>query len=247
MENRFEIDGKDYFIKLTPDAVVAGKKAHSRALREALESKALLRKRLMDYMKEQGVWDESKEEEYKNLIGEINKLQSKLSAGKMKISEGRAVALELAKTRAKFRNLMAERNELDSNTAEGQADNARFNAMLAASVFDYDTQKLVFSSIEDYIQRGSELTSLAIAAKFANFVYGVDEKYEDNLVENKFLRRFKMIDEQGRFIDKDGNLVDIDGKRVDEDGYYIDEAGNRIDSIGNSLDADVETAEFEEG
>lgn len=247
MENRFEVDGKDYYIKMSPEALVAGKKAHSRALREALEDGALLRKRLMSYMKEQGVWDDKKEAEYQAFVKTINSLESKLSAGKMKISEGKAVAIELAETRAKFRALITDRNDMDTNTAEGQADNARFNALLAKSVFDYDTQKLVFPTVEDYIQKGSEPLSLALASKFANFLYGVDEKYEDNLVENKFLRRFKIIDEKGRFIDKDGNLVDIDGKRVDEEGYYIDEAGNRVDSTGVSLDVNVETAEFEEG
>jgi hypothetical protein len=129
MENRFEINDKSYFIKMTPKAITAGKKAHTRAIREALEDGALLRKRLMSYMREQGVWDDKKESEYQLRLRQINQLEMKLSAGKMKVSEGRAVALELAETRAEFRQLISERNDMDNGTAEGQADNARFNAL----------------------------------------------------------------------------------------------------------------------
>jgi len=105
----------------------------------------------------------------------------------------------------------------------------------------------VYSSLEDYHKRGSEDLSVELAAKFANFLYGVDEKYDDNLVENKFLRRFKLIDEDGRFLDKDGNYVDVDGNRVDKDGYRLDAEGVRVDINGHRLGSDVDTAEFEEG
>ena len=136
---------------------------------------------------------------------------------------------------------------MDSNTAEGQADNARFNALVCTCVFDYDTQKPVYSSIDDYHKRGSEDLSIALASKFANFLYGIDENYDDSLVENKFLRRFKLIDKDGRFLDKDGNYVDVDGNRVDEDGYRLDADGVRVDLNGHKLGSDIDTAEFEEG
>lgn len=247
MENRFTVGEKDYFIKVSPEAMSEGKKAHNKAFREALEDGALLRKSLTKYMREQGAWDDKKESEYQEYIKKISDLEYRLSSGKMKISEGKALAVELSKCRNEFRELISERNMMDTNTAEGQADNARFNALVAACVFDYDTQKHVYSSLEDYHKRGSEDLSVELAAKFANFLYGVDEKYDDNLVENKFLRRFKLIDEDGRFLDKDGNYVDVDGNRVDKDGYRLDAEGVRVDINGHRLGSDVDTAEFEEG
>jgi hypothetical protein len=246
MENKFEIDEKEYFIKLTPQGIAEGKKAHNKAFRDALEDGALLRKSLMNHMREQGVWDDSKEESYKNYIKKISELEYKLASGKMKVTEGRKLAIELAKVRGEFRELISERNSMDVNSAEGQADNARFNVLLVNSVYSYDTQKPVYLSIEKYLDTGSDNLSSSLAAKFANFLYGVDESYEDNLVENKFLKRFKLIDESGRFLGKDGSLVDVDGNPVDKDGYRLDTDGNRIDINGHQLNTDINTAEFED-
>jgi hypothetical protein len=246
MENKFEVDGKEYFIKLTPQAITEGKKAHNRAFREALEDGALLRKSLMNHMREQGVWDDRKEELYKNYIKQIGELEYRLASGKMKVTEGRKLAIELAKVRGEFRELISERNSMDANSAEGQADNARFNVLLVHSIFSYDTQKPVYPSLEKYLDTGSDNVSSLLAAKFANFLYGVDESYEDNLVENKFLKRFKLIDSSGRFLGKDGKLVDIDGNPVDENGYRLDNEGNRIDINGHRLNTNIDTADFED-
>lgn len=245
--DKFEIDDKQYFIKITPQITAEARKIHNRAFSEALANKALLRKALMKHMLEQGVWDDSKEALYKKYIKEIAELEFKLSSGGMKISEGRAVAIQLSKVRGEFRDLVAERSAMDANTAEGEADNARFNFLLVKCVHSYDTQKPVFSSVEEYIERGSDPLSMQLAAKFANFMYGVDENYEQNLVENKFLKRFNLINNEGRFIDKEGKFVDIDGHRIDEDGYRLDENGKRIDVNGHTLDVNVDTAEFVEG
>jgi hypothetical protein len=242
---KFEIDDQQYFIKMTPQAIAEAKKVHNRAFREALENGALLRKSLMNYMRDQGVWDDKKEAQYQEYIKKISDLESRLAAGKMKISEGRAIALELSKVRSEFRELISERSSMDTNTAEGQADNVRFNYLLSACVYSYDTQKPVYSSLNDYVENGSDVRALQIAGKFANYLYGVDENYEKNLVENKFLKRFNMIDEEGRFV-KDGQFVDVDGNPVDSEGYRIKD-GKRVDMNGHPLDLDVEKAEFELG
>jgi hypothetical protein len=247
METRFEIGDKSYFIKIEPSVLNEAKKFHSVTFRKALDEGALLRKALMNYMIDQKVWSTKKEAQYQEYIKKINDLEYKLSAGAMKVSEGRKLAIELAETRAEFRDLIAERNIMDSNTAEGQADNARFNFMLAKCVYDYATQKPVYSSLEDYLQNGDDDVAIELASRFANYLYNIDDKYEENLVENKFLKRFKLIDDKGRYIDKDGNYVDIDGNRIDEEGYRLDEEGNRIDMNGHPLDVNIDTAEFIEG
>ena len=246
MDSKFEIGDKSYFIKMGPQAIADAKKVHNKAFREALEDGALLRKSLMNHMRDQGVWDDRKEEAYQVFIKQIGELEYQLASGKMKVTEGRALAIKLSKVRQEFRNLISERNMMDANSAEGQADNARFNCLLAKSVFDYITQKPVYASVEAYIENGSDETSLTIAGKFANFLYGVDEDYDKNLVENKFFKRFSLVDTEGRFIDKKGGFVDVDGKPVDAEGYRLDENGVRVDINGHHLDADIETAEFED-
>lgn len=243
----FEIGDSRYFIQISNEVLNKAKLVQNKAFKEALESGALLRQGLMKYMKEQGVWDDKKEKEYEDYVLKIAQLENKLSGGKMKVSEGKSIALELSKARANFRQLIAERNMMDSNTAEGQADNAKFNYMLSASVYSYDTQKPVFSSVEDYLNSGSTELAMAIAGKFAAHLYGIDDDYENSLVETKFLKRFKLIDDKGRFLNKEGKLVDVDGHPVDEDGYRIDGEGKRVDLDGNPISkSDIETVEFEE-
>lgn len=250
MDNRFSIDDKDYFIRVDQKDVAEANYARAAAFKKALENGCILRKALFNVMMEQGVWDSKKEERHESLLKEIAELEYRLSSGKMKISDGRKIAIELTKKRNEFRDLVSERNAMDVNTAEGQADNVKFNHLISKCVYDYDTQKPVYSSIDDYVQKSGdpEHASLAyqLASKFASFMYGIDENYDNNLVERKFLKRFNLIDDRGRFI-KDGKLVDEDGNLVDEDGFRINSEGKRIDMNGNPIDVDIDTAEFEEG
>lgn len=246
MDKKFEFDGVQYFIRMGVKDIADAKKIHNKTFREALEDGALLRKSLLNYMREQGVWDDSKEAQYQDFIKQIGELEYKLSSGRMKVSEGRAIAIELAKVRGEFRNLIAERNQMDTNTAEGQADNTRFNFLLTRSIYSYDTQKPVYESVDSYSEQGNEPKAIAIAGQFANFLYGVDENYDKGLVENKFLKRFNLVDDKGRFINKEGKFVDVDGNLVDEEGYRLNAEGVKIDINGHPLGADVETADFVE-
>jgi hypothetical protein len=249
MEKRFEIDGKDYVIKITPNDLAEAKKIHLKTFRRCLEEGALLRKGLDKYLEEQGIWDETKEKEYEQLSKDISSLESQLSTGqidgrRMKLSEGREVAIKMARLRARLRDLIQERTAIDGNTAEGEADSERFNYLVSACTYDYDTQSRVFSSLDDYRNRGSEELSMTLAKKLAYLMYGLDEEPEKSNTEHKFLRRFNFINENGDFIDSEGNKVDSEGNRLDDEGYKIDEHGNRVDIYDNPI-GDVDTAEFE--
>ena len=52
--------------------------AYNKAFRQALDSGALLRQKLTDYMKEQGIWDEKKEKQYDALVEEINGMEEEV-------------------------------------------------------------------------------------------------------------------------------------------------------------------------
>jgi hypothetical protein len=243
---KFEVEDKQFEIRMPPKTIAEAKKVHTKAFADNVKAGALFRQGLMIHMKEQGLWSETKEAEYHAYLKKIADLEHKLSSGGLKISEGRKLAIELSEARADFRDLMAQRTSMDSNTVEGLADQARFDFLLVKSVYSYDTQKPVFASVDEYLEKGSEPLSEAIARKFANYVYGVDENYDRDRIENKFLRRFKMIDDNGRYIDKEGNFVDVDGNRVDAEGYRIDADGKRLDINLHVIDEslDVEKAEF---
>lgn len=249
MEKRFTIEDKDYEIKITADDLSEAKKIHLKTFRKCLEEGALLRKGLDKYLKDQGIWDEKKEQEFEQLTRKIAACESQLSTGqidgrRMKLSEGRELAIETAKLRAKIKDLIQERSMVDANTAEGEADAERFNYLVSACVYDYDTQKRVFTSLDDYKDRGSDELAIQLAKKMAYLMYGLDEEPEKNNVEHKFLKRFDFINDKGDFIDREGRRVDVDGNVLDEEGYRVDEHGNRLDIYNNPI-GDVDTAEFE--
>jgi hypothetical protein len=76
-------------------------------------------------------------------------------------------------------------------------------------------------------------------------IYGLDNNYEANLPENKFLKKYKFVDDKLRYINKNNQLTDRDGRLVDEQGRFIDKAGNFVDKYGNRVDSEGEyIAEF---
>lgn len=245
-EIRFEIDGVDYYIApANPKIITEAQKVYNKAFRKAIESGALMKRRLDDYMREQGLWDDDKEAQYLNLIKEIADLEFKLNKGGIKVSEAKEIALNLRTKRNELRELIDSRTSLSSLTAEGQADNERFDYLVSASVYDFNTRKPVFSSMDDYITRKAEDRSFKLANKYASHLYEIDDDYENTLTEIKFLKRFKFVDDKGRLINKEGKLVDDEGNLVDEDGYRIDAEGNRIDINNNPIiESNVDTAEF---
>ena len=99
---------------------------YNRAFRDALESGALLRQKLDQYMTSQGLWNEEKEKKYQEINKEILDLERRLKGGGIKLKTAKRLAIRMREKRDEFRDLISERTAMDGNTAEGQADNARF-------------------------------------------------------------------------------------------------------------------------
>lgn len=234
-EIRFEVDGKDYFIKPVDSKVVhEAQKLYNKVFRKAIEDGCLLKKRLDAYMREQGLWNDQKEEEYKQLIKKIADGEFKLNSGNIKLSEAKKISLDTMEARQRLRDLIAEKTEMDARTAEGQAESQRFNFLVSVCSYDYETRKPVFSSYDDFLNRSNEKVTEACINKFANYLYGLDENYESTLAEVKFLKRFKFMDEEGNLLNKEGKKVDAEGNLLDDEGYRVDSEGRRID-INNNL------------
>jgi len=215
-------------------------KAHyNKTFREALESGALLRKRLSQYMSEQGIWDDAKEQEYNDVTKKILDGEKQLKSGGIKLSEARDLALTIKNAREDFKELIGERTMMDANTAEGQADNASFNCLVSLCTLDESGEK-VFSSIEDYESKANEPYAIEAAEKLAKFVYNLNEDYDSTLEENKFLKKFNFVDDKYHLINSDGQLVDSKGSLVNEDGRFIDKDGSLIDRDGTPVDEEGE-------
>jgi len=194
---------------------------YNKAFRRALDSGALLRQKLEDYMIEQNIWNESKQQRSEELLEEINAKEKALKAGDIKLSEAKEIALSMRVLRAEFRELLAERNQLDQNSVEGQADNARFSELVRLCMINPHTKKPYFPTQQDYDSAAAQPWVAEAASKLANIIYGLDPNYDNKLVENKFLKEFKFVNEDLRLVNDDGHLIDIDGRLINEEGRYI--------------------------
>ena len=143
----------------------------------------------------------------------------------------------MRRLRIKLRELISERLALEENTAEALADNSKFDYFVADCTFYANGQK-VYNSVEDYNQKSSDEIAFAAASALAEMLYQVDNKFEENLPENKFLKKFNLVNEDLSLVDKDGILVDTQGRRINENGHYINSDGHRVDKDGNLLNED---------
>ena len=239
-----DVDGnkKTVYVK-TPDASI-NKKAqlvYNRAFRDALQSGAILRQKLDDILREQDVWNDEKQEQYDDIVNKLSDNEKKINTGGIKLSEAAELAKEMRQKRLEFRELVAERTVIDSNTAEGQADNARFNSLVQACMVD-DSGKCVFATLEDYENADPHPYAVEAARLLAESLYGLDKDYDKGLPENEFLSQYKFVNEDLHLIDSEGKLVDQDGKYVNKDGRYIDYEDDGttfyVDADGNRLTED---------
>lgn len=233
------VDGKEKEILVKSPALNDQKEAtkvYNQAFSDALKAKAVVRAKLDDLLVEQGLWDGTKQAKFTELQTQILEGERKLAKGGISLSQAKKIALEMKETREKIRDLISVKTNLDIHTAEGQADNARFNYLVYACTVYNDTKDQYFKSYEDYNNRSTDPVAVSAAQNLANMLYGLEDNYEEKLPENKFLKQYKFIDSQLRLINKDGKLVDEDGRLIDENGRFVNEKGQFIDKEGNLVD-----------
>ena len=194
---------------------------YNKAFRKALDSGALLRQKLTDYMTDQGIWNEAKQAENDRFVDEINAKEQIINSGGIKLSEAREIALELRGLRYEFREFIAEKNSLDQNSVEGQADNARFSELVRLCMLNPKTKKPYFQTQKDYDASGDQPWVAQASSELASMIYGLDPDYDNKLAENKFLKEFEFVNEDLRLVNDEGHLVDLEGSLIDEDGRYI--------------------------
>ncbi len=208
-------------------------KIYNLAFSEALKAKAVVRAKLDDLLTEQGLWDDQKQNKFSQLQSEILNGEKKLAKGGIPLSQARDIAMEMKKLREELRDLISVKTNLDTHTAEGQADNARFNYLVSVCTVYNDNKQPYFSNYEDYNNRSSDIVAILAAQQLAGMLYGLDNDYESKLPENKFLKQYKFVDDKLRLINKDGKLVDSEGRLIDETGRFINEKGEFVDKNGN--------------
>tara|TARA_Y100001970_G_scaffold164446_1_gene200913 strand:- start:410 stop:1375 length:966 start_codon:yes stop_codon:yes gene_type:complete len=194
---------------------------YNKAFREALEGGAILKKKLGEYMRSQGLWDDAKDSEEKKLLTKIADDEGRLKKGGISLSRAKEIALSLRKTRAKFRTLIAERTMLDSNTVEGQADNARFNSLVTLCVLKQDKRTPAFEDLKDYDDQGDQPWAAEAAGELASLIYELDPNYDNTLEENKFLKAYNFANKKNQLVNEDGHPIFLDEEEGEE--YLVDE------------------------
>lgn len=213
-------------------------KVYNQAFTDAIKSKSVVRAKLDDLLEDQGLWNDEKQAKFTLLQKDLLDGEKRLAKGGFSLNEAKDLAIKMKGIRDEIRELISVRTSLDNHSAEGQADNARFNYLVSVCVVYNDTKQPYFNSMEDYLNRSTDTVGLLGAQNLANMLYGLDNDYESNLPENKFLKKFKFVDEKLRLIDKKGRLIDADGRLIDESGRFIDEEGNFVDKYGNRVTSD---------
>lgn len=226
--------------KQTEDATME----YNRVFSRCLQNGALLRERLDQFMRQQNLWDDEREERYAELLTQINNREKKLKKGGIKLSDARQQALEMKGLRTALQSLIAQRNSLDVNTAQGQAENARFNYLLVSCLVYNDSGEAVYEDVEDYSKKQSDGDAVGVqgAEVFANMYFGLEKDYEKKLPENEFLKEYKFVNDDLQLIDTDGERIDITGRKVNDNGRYVDDKGNLIDFDGNPMTEEGEYA-----
>lgn len=213
-----------------------GQKIYNQAFSDAVKSGCIVRGRLNDLLKEQGLWDDQKEQRMNTIQQKLIDKEKDLAKGGISLKAAKQIALDMKDLREDLRDLISVRTNLDNHTAEGQADNARFNYLVSACLVYKDSKKPYFNGYEDYLNRASELVAIRGAQILANMLYGLENDYEKKLPENKFLVKYKLVDDKLRLVNKDGKLVDAEGRLIDENGRYINAEGKYVDINGNLVD-----------
>lgn len=261
-----QIDGKDQELNLairkpSGQEGIEAQKIYSKAWNEAFNTRSLLRAQVNDELVKRGLWSDEKEKELTEKAKELQGKLDTLKKGGGKLKDAKELALNARKLRYEFNRLALDKNVLDNNTVEGQAEAAKINYLISVcTVYNHGSKKSYFKSLEDYYNRSAEKATIEAANAFMAFVYNLDEDFEKKYPENEFLLKYKfindklqvlnsdgkpydpdvnkLINDKGQWINGSGDLINIDDQPVNEDGSlkietepFVDEDGNPVSPV----------------
>lgn len=242
-ENNFTVKVDDNELKLrmaeaTVEQQNEASKIYNKTFADSLSSGALLRAQTDKILEERGIWNEDKQNELVTLQKQIGKKLKKINGGNIKLwSDARNLALEVRDLRDEMRVLLVDRNGLDNNTAEAQADNIKFSYFVSVCTINEATNKPHFGSLSEYLN-SNDIVALESAKKYADILYGIGSDFEKELPENKFLTKYGLCNDDLRLVNKEGHFVDDEMRLIDEDGRYVDADGNFVNIDGDPIDDD---------
>lgn len=228
--------------KPTPKIEAEGNLASSKVFAKLVKEKDengktsyILRSQLNQYLSDIGIYSESDIDDINTFGNRIKELEELLSKGGKKKSEGRDAAIELRRLRYAMYVLLMKQTQFDKNTVEHFADNARMDYLVTKCIcFEGGTP--IWSSVDDYTQDAALQEALSEPIGIlAGMVSQYDPDFENNLPENKFLKKYNFCDDKYRLINKDGKLIDTEGNLIDDDGNPVVKV-DEPESVGEFLD-----------
>lgn len=253
------VDGKELEKNLAirkpsgQEGIEAGK-IYSKAWNEAFNSRALLRCQVEKELVERGIWSEEKERDLNSRAKDLQKEIERLGKGGMKLEDAKDLAFNIRNMRYEFNQLALEKNVLDNNTVEGQAEIARINYLISVcTVYNYGSKGRVYKSLEEFYNSSNDKTAIEATNNFMSFVYNMDSDYAKKYPENEFLVKYKFVDSEHLLpLNEDGKTYDPETKwLVNEFGQWVDEAGALINRDGQLVNEDgtlkFESAPFTDG
>ncbi len=222
----------------TNDVLNKANVIQNKVFKEAVNGGAMLGVALEKIMRDQGLWDDTKQELLQELGKQINDYRYQLERGGISKARGKEIALEVIKCIDKQRELLSDRSAYNSRTADGLAENARFNYLVSACTVYNDSGERVFSSLSDYESKSYTQLGADAAKCFAEVMYGFNNLNEANNIEYKRLKEWGCVNDKLQFVNQDGKLVDKNGKLIDENGRYVNEEGKFVDVNGHLIDED---------
>jgi hypothetical protein len=243
---------KIYVVRPNNNTIKNADRYRAKTWNQCITDGVLTKKELGKILKDRGIWSADKEDEQEKVIEKLQKLEKKLYLGKddtkkLKLSEAQDTALEMRMLRFQLRELISDKISMEENTAEALADNAKFDYFVADCTY-YENGEKVYKSVEDYNQKSSDQIAFSAAGALAEMMYQVDDKFEDNLPENKWLKNHQLVNQDGSLVNDKGDLVDQKGRKINKFGHYLNDDGQRVDIDGNLLDENgnyIEQAVYE--
>lgn len=224
------------------EVIAMSERYRAKVFNQCLMDGILTKPELSKMMTDRGLWDKDKDAKNDEITTEIIKLEKDLylgnGAGKKRDEDmGKKIAIKMRQLRLDLRDLIAQKVQLEENTAESIADNAKFDFLVAFCTY-YENGEKVYKSIDDYNLKSSDTISFVAASKLAEMMYNIDPNFEKGLPENKWLTGQSLVDEEGNLVNEKGQKVDIDGRRINDKGEFINDEDHRVDRDGNLLHED---------
>lgn len=241
-DGKFEAQEKEFaVVRPSLQLLNEANKLRSKLFTQLFESGTMLRQQVDTHLKDRNIWNEKLQAEYDAVQSEVIEKTQRLERGGIKLSEARDLAIEISEQRQQLVSMLVDRSDIDNLTCEGQADNERFNFLFANCLVYNDTEEKVYpDGLEGYMKN----TSTDVATKGATEFYYLmsnSESLDDQLPENRFLKKFNFVDDDMRFLERGTDrLITKEGKYIDENGFYIayndDGTTYHVDTDGNQVE-----------